>query len=123
MTRPWREAGAWIGLLLCVAAAHIGVVRWVFDGPPGAEAAAAGALLGVNYIFFMAARLLPLRGGVWTEPFVGLIWVSLKLFVNTFTIFLFIGLHAGRTHVFVVQFFVPYLVLLFGSVGLLNRKT
>ena len=46
--------------------------------------------------------------------------VSLKLFVNTFTIFLFIGLQAVRTHVFVSEFLVAYCVLLMGGVLFLH---
>jgi hypothetical protein len=79
-------------------------------------------LITVNMLFFLTAALLPLKGELWNGPITALIWITLKLFVNTLTIFLFIGLHAGRTHVFVYGFFGAYFLLLMGSVCLLNRK-
>jgi|GEM_PF-1141288 len=117
-----REAVGWTGLFLCTAAATIGVNRLRYAAEVGIDQIVAWGLLGVNFVFFLAIRLLPARGGVWTEPVVGLLWVGLKLFVNTFTIFLFIGLQAVRTHVFVELFFGGYAVLLAGAVLLLNRK-
>lgn len=77
-------------------------------------------LLFLNYGIFMAFFLqsapLPRKMG----PAYGLLLITLKLFVNTFTIFLFIGLQAVRTHVFVPLFFTGYGVLLFGGVLLLH---
>ena len=79
-------------------------------------------LLGLNLGFFLLAAWIPRRGGLWETPHAGLLLMSLKLFVNTFTIFLFIGLQAVRSAVFVPQFFSAYLLLLAGSVYLLNRN-
>jgi len=88
----------------------------------GIELIFAWCLLLVNALFFLAAHLFTNGNDAFSSPAVALGGFGLKLFVNTFTIFIFIGLHAGRTHVFVWQFFGAYTLLLFGSVLLLTRK-
>jgi len=53
----------------------------------------------------------------------GLFLVSIKLFVNTFTILVFIGLQAMSTAVFVPVFFAGYFVLLVSTIWALHRTT
>ncbi len=88
----------------------------------GVELVFSLGLLVVNALFFFAAHVFTNGNDAFSSPAVAMAGFGLKLFVNTFTIFIFIGLHAGRTHVFVWQFFGAYTLLLFGSVLLLARK-
>lgn len=53
----------------------------------------------------------------------GLLLIAAKLFVNTFTILLLIGLQAVRTPVFVPVFFAGYFVLLATTVWVLHRTS
>jgi hypothetical protein len=53
----------------------------------------------------------------------GLFLIATKLFVNTFTILLLIGLQAVRTPVFVPLFFAGYFVLLASTIWALHRTS
>ena len=90
--------------------------------PFSPELQASMAVLLFNYLLFL--MMLQRKGPDFLGGHLGfgLLLLTTKLFVNTFTIFIFIGLHAGRTHVFVWQFIGAYTLLLFGSVLLLARK-
>jgi len=115
-------AAQWVMVFLLSTAACIGIGGYLEPENVPPETVAALVLLTVNALFFVAAAAFPHWGPPWSHPNLGLAWVMLKLFVNTFTIFLFIGLQAGRTHVFICQFFGAYLVLLPGSILLLSRQ-
>lgn len=80
-------------------------------------------LLAFNYLLFL--NMLMRKAPVWLGGFLGfgLFLVTVKLFVNTFTILLLIGLQAVRTPVFVPVFFVGYFVLLGTTIWTLQRTT
>jgi hypothetical protein len=107
-------------LLLCTLGTGIVANYFILGEWGSAELAASSGLLLLNYGLYLVA------GGISSGRFAkigyvfGLLWVAAKLFVNTFTIFLFIGLQAVRTHVFVYQFLAAYTVLLMGGVWYLH---
>ncbi|MEX2605953.1 MAG: hypothetical protein WD708_01300 [Kiritimatiellia bacterium] len=107
-------------LFLCtfgtgIAANYLILKEWVSP-----ELKASSGLLLLNYgLFLIAGEVASSRFSKIGFVF-GLLWVAAKLFVNTFTIFLFIGLQAVRTHVFVYQFLAAYTVLLMGGVWYLH---
>ena len=70
-------------------------------------------LLLFNHAMFGLAEGLQHISSPETGLIPGFLWIGAKLFVNTFTIFLFIGLHAVRSPVFVPVFFIAYAVVLF----------
>jgi hypothetical protein len=113
---------AWAALLVSAVALCLGIGWKLGKGVFPPETLWALLLLLANGLFMVFAALFPRLGPPWNEPNTALLWVAIKLFVNSFTIFLFIGLHAGRTDVFVMQFFGAYLWLLSGSVLLLSRQ-
>jgi hypothetical protein len=80
-------------------------------------------LLGFNYLLFLA--MLERKGPVWLGGHLGfgLFLLTAKLFVNTFTILLLIGLQAVRTPVFIPVFFMGYFTLLATSIWSLHRTT
>lgn len=107
-------------LFLCTFGTGIAVNYALLGEWSSSELKASSGLLLINYGFYLAAASASSkRFGSFGTVF-GLLWVSGKLFVNTFTIFLFIGLQAVRTHVFVYQFLAAYTVLLIGGVGYLH---
>ncbi len=76
------------------------------------------ALLGFNHLMFgLAVRLQGKTGDAFGLIY-GLLWITGKLFVNTFTIFLLIGLQAVRSSVFVPVFFITYAAVL--AMGILR---
>lgn len=120
--RVWVPAAGWTVLIASSLLLCVGVGRWMTDEAWPPETGMAAGLLGFNGLCFAFASAMPRLGDPWNGPAAGLGWLSGKLFVNTFTIFLFIGLQAGRTPVFVGQFFGGYFWLLAGSVWLLTRN-
>ena len=86
-----------------------------------AELLSAFALLSFNGV--LAIGMLLRKGPHWSGGPVGfgLILITAKVFVNTFTILSLIGLQAVRTPVFVPVFFVGYFVLLTTTVWALHR--
>jgi hypothetical protein len=107
-------------LFLCTMEVAIGINHFYFQEGLNRDLLVALGLLVLNYGFFIGFSLVNLPR---IRPIAGayaLILISLKLFVNTFTIFLFIGLQAVRTHVFVSEFLVAYCVLLMGGVLFLH---
>lgn len=120
--RAWALAAGWTGLIASALGLCAGIGRWMTGESWPTETGVAMGLLGFNGICFALAAALPRLGDPWNGPAAGLAWLTGKLFVNTFTIFLFIGLQAGRSSVFVGQFFGGYFWLLTGSVWLLTRK-
>ncbi len=113
---------AWLSLACGTSAVVIALSYFQTGKRLGFDSLCALGLLFINWLFFVAAAWMPRKGGVWGSPALGMLLVVTKLFVNTFTIFLFIGLQAVRSAVFVPQFFSAYLLLLAGSVYLLNRN-
>ena len=118
--------GSWLyglfalGLCLCTFFVPIVVNQVIFHEGRNVELTASLGLLVLNFGFFMGfSRLNSLLARRLGVSF-GLLLVTCKLFVNTFTIFLFIGLQAVRTDVFVIQFFAGYSVLLVGGVIFLH---
>lgn len=105
-------------LLLCLSSfsAVIGVNHYVFKEGLNPEVRASLGLLILNFGFFLGFSLTGTSVAKRLGPSFGLLLVTLKLFVNTFTIFLLIGLQAVRTHVFVPQLMTGYYVLLSGGI-------
>lgn len=100
---------------LCVAGLAIVIHNWISDEPPGRDFAAALGLLLFNQGMFALADLArgPKLDALGLIP--GLAWIGAKLFVNCFTLFLLIGLHAVDIRVFVNVFFITYpVVMAFG---------
>lgn len=120
MKRVLREITWWTASTLLMVAVAIGVHylfaadMWSFD------LCVALGLLAVNQTFFGVATRLQTRPSPVSGMKAGLIWIAAKLFVNTFTIFLLIGLHAVRSSVFVPVFFIAYAVVLFLGILRLN---
>lgn len=109
-----------LSLCLCTLGTAIGMNRFYFQEGFNRELGAVLGLLLVNYGFFVAfSRVNRPRWRSMGVSF-GLLLLAVKLFVNTFTIFLFIGLQAVRTHVFVPEFLTAYIVLLTGGVMFLH---
>ena len=105
--------------LMTTAVVHLRITH-SFWSP---ELAASIGLLCFNALISltMLSRKSPaLPGGVLTFS---LILIGAKLFENTFTILLLIGLQAVRTPVFVPVFFAGYFVLLGVSVWALHRTS
>jgi len=110
-------------LWLCTLAPPIGIQYLYFQEPPNLDLAAAVGLLTVNVAFFMGFSRVKSNFALKMGLSYGLLLLSAKLFVNTFTIFLLIGLQAVRTHVFVPEFFAGYAALLMGGVLFLHRNS
>jgi hypothetical protein len=121
---PKRSAVLGLVLWLLVAsiaiAASIGVNRLMVGPVWDRNLFLALAILGFNLLMFLAAMLFRRHPPAVAPLVLGLLWISLKLFVNTFTIFLFIGLQAVDPPVFVPVLFAGYIPALFGGVFLLH---
>ncbi len=109
-----------LGLCLFTLLTPIAVNHWIFHEADNVELSASVGLLVVNFGFFVGFSRLNSSMARRLGISFGLLLVACKLFVNTFTIFLFIGLQAVRTDVFVCQFFAGYSVLLVGGVIFLH---
>lgn len=85
------------------------------------EASVSVGLLAYN--FLLAVAMLGRKGPDWLGGAMGfgLLLIVAKVFVNTFTILLLIGLQAVRTPVFIPVFFTGYFVLLSSSIWALHR--
>lgn len=115
MRRYWIGGLFWTVSTLCVAGLAIVIHNWISDVPPGRDFGAALGLLLFNQGMFALADLArgPRLDALGLIP--GLAWISGKLFVNCFTLFLLIGLQAVDIRVFVSVFFITYpMVLAFG---------
>ncbi|MCC5846745.1 MAG: hypothetical protein JJU29_01520 [Verrucomicrobia bacterium] len=108
----WLLSSALIGGLA------IGIHYWLDGALTSFELWTALGLLGFNHVMFgLAARLQAKTGDAFGLIY-GLLWIMGKLFVNTFTIFLLIGLQAVRSPVFVPVFFITYTAVL--AMGILR---
>lgn len=89
--------------------------------PFSPELQASMAVLLFNYLLFL--MMLQRKGPDFLGGHLGfgLLLLTTKLFVNTFTILLLIGLQAVRTPVFIPVFFVGYFVLLGTTIWTLHR--
>ncbi len=85
------------------------------------ELQASGAVLLFNYLLFLMMLLRKGPDFMGGHLGFGLLLLSTKLFVNTFTILLLIGLQAVRTPVFIPVFFVGYFVMLAMTIWTLHR--
>ena len=116
----WMYAGAVCLLTFASAASvHIRVTHSFMSR----ELAASIGLLSFNLFLavIMLERKAPEKlGGALSF---GLMLICLKVFVNSFTILLLIGLQAVRTPVFVPVFFAGYFVLLASTVWALHRTS
>lgn len=83
----------------------------------------AGALLSANAIFYAAMSMQKVVIGTFTILNQSFLFFVCKLFVNTLTLFLLIGLNVVNGLVFVISFFAAYLVQLGLVVGLMHRDT
>ena len=82
---------------------------------------ASTGLLLFNYVIALAILARKEATSLGGPLAFGLILIGTKLFVNTLTLLLLIGLHAVQTPVFVPVFFVGYFVLLGSTVWALHR--
>lgn len=112
------------GLILLLPLAALFTVHLrVTDQLLSPDLTAAGGLVVFNFLlaWLMLDRKSPENlGGALGF---GLLLIAAKLFVNTFTILLLIGLQAVRTPVFVPVFFAGYFVLLATTVWVLHRTS
>lgn len=107
-------------VLLCTLGTAIGINHWFFNEGFNRELSAALGLLLLNYGFYLGFTQAHSPKTQSMGASFGLLLIAAKLFVNTFTIFLFIGLQAVRTHVFVSEFLAAYSVLLLSGVAFLH---
>lgn len=120
MKKTWREVFWWIVSSGLVLGAAIGT-SYLFSGAYwSGDVAFALTLLALNQAFFGVAVWLRDHASPEFGLIPGLLWILAKLFVNTFTIFLLIGLQAVRSSVFVPVFFIAYAVVLFSGILRIN---
>ena len=120
MSARMCQAVWWTLSTLLTAAVAIGA-HYVFAGEwRSFDLWVALGLLLFNQGMFMLAEKMQGGGSPETGLIPGFIWIAGKLFVNTFTIFLFIGLQAVASLVFVPVFFIAYAVVLFSGILRIN---
>ena len=107
----------WSACLLLLTGILIGFTSWLGEGEIGVDFAASAGLAGINFALFVGISYLWQRDQGQVQLIPGLLWVGGKLFVNTFTLFLLIGLQLVSIRVFVPTFFTLYFVILIMGVG------
>lgn len=117
-----QQLGFALGQILCMGVWV--VMSRIFSVPMGESALVYAFMLSVfnGAVFVVWARIQgPVRGVDPLSASLGLLVV--KLFVNSFTIFLLIGLQAVETRVFIPAFFAMFAVHLSIGIGFLHFST
>jgi len=115
--------GFYLLIFLCTTGLLTGIAYAMGVPPVSRDVLAPLGLVWFNFALLVWMGERQSRSGDDNSLIFGLLWVTAKLFVNTFTIFLFIGLQAVRTHVFVILFFSAYGMLLLGTIAFLHWNT
>lgn len=120
MNIRWGAVLYWLGCVLCTVFLAIGLHRWRGGEGWDLDLIAALALLLFNLGMFALAAHWREQGNGEFGLLPGLLWIGGKLFVNTFTLFLLIGLQAVSIRVFVPLFFIAYPLVLAAGILRLN---
>ncbi len=79
-------------------------------------------ILGFNWFMYGIAASFPEGQRRGSGPAAGLLWVTIKLFVNTLTIFFVIGLHVGYDPLFLPLFLTGFVLLMIGGIAMMQLK-